>query len=128
MLDNGKASTDVELDSLPVFVINARTDVLFSKPGATLADAVERGKAYLAAGATTVFVWGGPQGRGLHDEEIQTLVKEFNGMVNVLHSTAPGKLSITAIRDLGVARVSLGRFSYSEGLAAFERLADTVLV
>lgn len=25
MLDNGKASTDVELDSLPVFVINART-------------------------------------------------------------------------------------------------------
>ena len=38
------------------FCINARVDVLGLDPNSTIEDAIARGKAYLAAGATTVFV------------------------------------------------------------------------
>ncbi|KIK69934.1 hypothetical protein GYMLUDRAFT_34337 [Collybiopsis luxurians FD-317 M1] len=112
---------------VPNFVINARTDVLFIKPNATVADAVERGKAYIAAGATCLFVWGGAGAqRGVHDDEIKTLVKELNGMVSVLYSTQPGKLSLTAIKSIGVCRASMGPFPYYEVLAAYKKLADSV--
>ncbi|KAJ5438462.1 uncharacterized protein N7458_009460 [Penicillium daleae] len=47
----------------PDFALNARTDVLFQE-GKTLADAIERGKAFLVAGACTVFVWGGTRWTG----------------------------------------------------------------
>ncbi|OQE14780.1 hypothetical protein PENFLA_c035G09743 [Penicillium flavigenum] len=49
---------------VPDFALNARTDVL-SQEGTTLDDAIVRGKAFLEAGACTVFVWGGPKGRGV---------------------------------------------------------------
>ncbi|KIK63973.1 hypothetical protein GYMLUDRAFT_83377 [Collybiopsis luxurians FD-317 M1] len=110
---------------VPNFCVNARTDVLFL-PDATIDDAVKRGKAYLAAGATTVFVWGGPGGRGLRDHEIKTLVAELDGMVNVIHLPRPGKLSLSEIRSLGVARTSMGHMPYVAALTAFEQLADTI--
>ncbi|KAJ5168919.1 uncharacterized protein N7482_004513 [Penicillium canariense] len=46
---------------VPDFVLNARTDVLF-QAGASIDDAVARGRAFLGAGACTVFVWGGAAG------------------------------------------------------------------
>lgn len=40
---------------VPDFMINAHTDILVH--GGELSEAIERGKAYLAAGTNTVFVW-----------------------------------------------------------------------
>ncbi|TAQ88227.1 hypothetical protein B7494_g3460 [Chlorociboria aeruginascens] len=53
---------------VPDFVINARTDAIVL--GGTIEDAIERGKKYLEARATTVFVWGG-SARGLRDVEVE---------------------------------------------------------
>ena len=63
-------------EGVPDFVLNARTDAFVlgrdRDPADVLADAVERGKAYLDAGAPTVFVPG-----LLNEEQISTLVEAF---------------------------------------------------
>lgn len=104
---------------VPDFVINARTDVLVY--GGTISDAIERGKAFLEAGATTVFVWGGPKGRGVRDAEVRQLVEGLGGMVNVKMNLRPGFLKAKEIAELGVARISIGPELYykaSEGFRA----------
>ena len=113
---------------VPDFVVNARTDVLFEQEGATLADAVERGKAYLAAGGTTVFVWGGPRGRGVSREEIQILVKEFGGMLNVSMKLAPGFLNVKDLMEIGVARISIGPGLYRVALDTVKASVDRIYV
>jgi 2-methylisocitrate lyase-like PEP mutase family enzyme len=68
--------------------VNARTDI--SGADRTIQDAIKRDKAYLAAGATTAFAWGGPGGHGVSREEIKDLVKAFDGKLNVkLKQTSP---------------------------------------
>lgn len=74
--------------------------------GGTLTEVIQGGKKYLAAGATTVFIWGG--GRGVSSQEVKTLVKEFDGRLNVLLSGKADGLTIPQIRELGVARISVG--------------------
>lgn len=89
---------------VPDFVVNARCDTLAHE--GTFEDALERGKAYLAAGATCVFVIPGPQrkiGRG----EIEEMVKTFEGRVNVGWNPA-SPLSVRDVVDLGPIRVSVG--------------------
>jgi len=89
------------------FVVNARADPLLH--GGTLKACVEKGKAYLAAGATTVFVLGGTEGRkSLTSEEIRYLVNELGGMVNVGLKLREGNLTARELADLGVARISMG--------------------
>ncbi|KAJ5518627.1 Pyruvate/Phosphoenolpyruvate kinase [Penicillium expansum] len=63
---------------VPDFVVNARTDVLLTENG-TIEEAIERGRAFLEAGATTVFVWGGPSGRGVSSAEVTKLVDALGG-------------------------------------------------
>jgi 2-methylisocitrate lyase-like PEP mutase family enzyme len=92
---------------VPDFVVNARTDVLY-QDGKSVDDAVRRGRALLEAGACTVFVWGGPKGRGVSKEEVKVLVREFEGRVNVMMLLGEGFLGPQEIRQLGVARVSIG--------------------
>lgn len=91
------------------FVINARTDVmvLAPRPEDALEEAVRRGKAFLAAGATTVFVWGG-SARGLSKVEVERLVREFGGKLAVLLSSAEDGLSVEELAVIGVARISIG--------------------
>ena len=85
-------------------VINARTDGFlrgFGAPDARLGVAIERGKAFLAAGADCVFV------PGVRDKAtIGALVTGIGGAVNVL--AVDGSPSIAELEALGVARVSLG--------------------
>ena len=85
-------------------VINARTDVFLKgigAPEARLGVAIDRGKAFLAAGADCVFV------PGVRDREtIGELVRGIGGPVNILATT--GTPSIPDLEALGVARVSLG--------------------
>ncbi|OOQ89990.1 carboxyphosphonoenolpyruvate phosphonomutase-like protein [Penicillium brasilianum] len=110
----------------PDFALNARTDVLF-QDGKTLEDALERGRAFLEAGAWTVFVWGGPGGRGVSREEVQVLVRELQGRVNVKMNLREGFLGVEEIRELGVARVSLGPELWKCAMKAVKEQAELLL-
>ncbi|KAI0437880.1 phosphoenolpyruvate phosphomutase-domain-containing protein [Xylaria telfairii] len=110
------------------FVVNARCDVLCpmtKRDGSEgeeerlLEETVRRGKRYLEAGATTVFVWGGA--RGLRDAEVRTLVRELGGRLAVKLATGPDKLSVKELADMGVARISVGPSLY---LAANKTVRD----
>ena len=74
---NVRAIMDAAIsEGVPDFVLNARTDAFVlgrdRDQAEVLADAVERGKAYLDAGAPVVFVPG-----LLDEEQISTLVDAF---------------------------------------------------
>jgi len=90
---------------VPHFVINARTDAL--KKGETLDEAITRGKAFLQAGAEVVFVWGGPE-RGMSKEEVEQLIKAFDGRLNVKLGSKPDSLSVKELSEMGVSRISVG--------------------
>lgn len=109
---------------VPDFVVNARSDALFQGEG--LEGVVKRGKAYLAAGATTVFVWGGGS-RGVSSAEIKRLVMEFEGMLNVSMRQGGEYLTKDQIQELGVARVSMGPGLYLTAIAAFSNAVDRIL-
>ena len=85
-------------------VVNARTDVFLRQIGETsrrIDDAVERGRAYRAAGADCVFV------PGVTDAPtIQALVSGIGGPINVL--AVAGTPPVAELEKLGVARLSVG--------------------
>lgn len=58
---------------VPQFVVNARTDILGA--GGTVKEAIERGQAYLNAGATTFFIWRTPRSGGATRGEIVEVVQ-----------------------------------------------------
>jgi 2-methylisocitrate lyase-like PEP mutase family enzyme len=118
---------------LPDFVINARTDVLRLKPNPEgwtremmLEEAVKRGKAFLDAGATCVFVWGGAAGV-ITREEVKKLVKEFQGRLAVKLADDKTGLSVKELAELGVCRTSVGPSLYSKDIAALKRKAERIL-
>lgn len=128
-----------EENGCPDFVVNARCDVLnlaFRKgvaesgdageQGTLLHEVVARGKAYLDAGATTVFVWGG-SGRGLRDHEIRTLVSEFGGRLAVKLSSGENALSVAELADMGVARISVGPSLYLAGNKTVREEAERIV-
>jgi 2-methylisocitrate lyase-like PEP mutase family enzyme len=65
-------------------------------------------RVFLDAGACTVFVWGGPSGRGVSSAEIQKLVGALGGMANVKMNLREGYYGVKEIQELGVARISVG--------------------
>ncbi|KAA8647646.1 hypothetical protein EYZ11_004791 [Aspergillus tanneri] len=110
---------------VPDFVVNARTDVLGS-PGGTVQDAIERGKAFLEAGACTVFVWG-PGGRGVSSAEIKELVAALGGKVNVKLVLKDGFLTVPELKAIGVARISVGPELWRAAMGSFKDTADRLL-
>lgn len=109
---------------VPDFVLNARTDA-FVKAGDrdrrdVLADAVERGTAFLDAGAPVVFVPG-----ILNEEEIGELVAAF-GPQRLTTIGIPGTPSLARQAELGVARVSYGPMSQRVALTALAQLVEAV--
>ncbi|KAK0872094.1 hypothetical protein LTS02_001588 [Friedmanniomyces endolithicus] len=99
-------------NNLPDFVINARTDTM--RHGGTLEDAIDRGRAYSAAGAFNIFVWGGPQRDGLKRAEVEALTEAFEGRLNVMRSDMEaGGLTVPDLARIGVARCSMGPFLQS---------------
>ncbi|KAL4925385.1 isocitrate lyase/PEP mutase family protein [Aspergillus undulatus] len=110
---------------VPDFVINARTDILGL--GGSIEEAIERGRAFLEAGACTVFVWGGPGGRGVSKEEITKLVDAFQGRLNVKLILKDGFLTVSELKQMGVARISMGPELYKAAMRAFEETANQVL-
>ncbi|GAA2883613.1 isocitrate lyase/phosphoenolpyruvate mutase family protein [Pseudonocardia halophobica] len=106
------------------FVLNARTDA-FLKAGdrdaeEVLADAIERGRAYLEAGATTFFV------PGRLDETTVGRLVEALGERKVNLIGVPGSIPLETAQRLGVARVSYGPWSQNVALTALAALAEDV--
>ncbi len=85
-------------------VINARIDsYLFQvgEPDLRLGETLMRAKAYMQAGASSIFV------PGVHDPAlIQTLVREIAAPLNIL--AGAGAPSAPELFKLGVARISIG--------------------
>ncbi|KAF1846706.1 PEP phosphonomutase-like protein [Cucurbitaria berberidis CBS 394.84] len=94
-------------EGVPDFVVNARTDALFA--GQNVDEAVQRGKAYLQAGAANVFIWGGPSRKGWSRGEVEKATEALEGKLNViLVRMKPDGLSVKELAEMGVARVSVG--------------------
>ncbi|KAH6893147.1 phosphoenolpyruvate phosphomutase-domain-containing protein [Thelonectria olida] len=120
-----KAAADA---GCPDFVLNARCDLFHFVDGgeALLDEAIARGKAYLAAGATTVFYWGGP-GRGLRTAWVERLVKELDGRVAVILGPFPNLLTVAELAKIGVARISVGPSLYRIATEAIRQAAGKLL-
>ncbi len=91
--------------SVPDFVVNARCDVLLQ--GGEMKEVLDRGREYLAAGATTVFVWGG-RARGTRKTEVIEMIEAFKGKLNVSMRLSPDALGVEELARLGVSRISVG--------------------
>lgn len=107
---------------VPDFVVNARCDILLQ--GGSLPEAIARGQAYLAAGATTAFVWGGPSRGGISRDEVTELVQAFDGRLNVMLS---GGLTTQQLADIGVARISIGPALYLAAMTKLKQDAEKIL-
>ena len=106
------------------FVLNARTDAFLDAagrgPDAVLTDAIERGRAFLDAGAPVVFVPG-----RVTDDQVVALVDAF-GKQRLSLLPAPGGLSLDRLEQLGVARVSFGPFPQRVALTALQEMVEGV--
>lgn len=105
------------------FALNARTDAWVlggDRPESeVVADAIERGRAFLDAGATCVFV---PRaGREAIAEVVAALGERT---VSVIGS--PGSPTSAELAALGVARVSYGPFTQRVALGALQDLATGI--
>ncbi|MDQ1722957.1 MAG: hypothetical protein QOI26_2691 [Pseudonocardiales bacterium] len=107
-----------EAEGVP-FVLNARTDAYLlagdRDPSAVLADAIERGRAFLDAGADCVFVPG-----RLEAEVVRQLVEGI-GERKISILGLPGTPAPRELAELGVARVSFGPWPQRVAMTA---LAD----
>lgn len=107
------------------FVLNARTDALVrggDRPRAeSIADAIERGRAYLDAGATAVFV------PGVLDADDTRALVEGIGERKVSVIGLPGALTAAEYEALGVARVSYGPMPQNVALTALKHLGVSLL-
>ncbi|MCJ1674938.1 isocitrate lyase/phosphoenolpyruvate mutase family protein [Rathayibacter sp. VKM Ac-2929] len=118
-----KAVAAAEEEAVP-FALNARTDVFLRAGdrdrGEVLADAIERGRAYLDAGATCFFVPG-----LLQDAELEALVAAL-GRRRVSVIGVPGSQSPARFEELGLARVSYGPWTQRVALTALQDAATAL--
>jgi 2-methylisocitrate lyase-like PEP mutase family enzyme len=109
---------------VPDFVVNARCDILVH--GGKLEEVIQRGKQYLEAGATTVFVWGGSK-RGVSRQEVEEMVKAFGGRLNVSMRLAPDALNTKQLSEIGVARISIGPALQFKAMETYAKEAEKIL-
>ena len=104
-------------------VLNARIDVFLRGDGelkSRVGEAIERGSAYLAAGADCVYPI------GLIDAgSIARLVEQVNGPVNIL--LRAGTPSLRRLRTMGVRRVSVGGGLWDRAMDGTEELARRLM-
>lgn len=118
MVEKIAAARQTSAALLPEFFINARTDGFWAGGSGpeVLEEAIERGRAYLAAGADCVFV-----PLVTDRDSIETLVSAFDAPLNLLTTATLPPLS--ELKDLGVRRVSTGGALARSVLGHLQRLA-----
>jgi 2-methylisocitrate lyase-like PEP mutase family enzyme len=113
-----------EAEGVP-FALNARTDAFLRAgdrdPEAVLGDAIERGRAFVDAGATCVFVPG-----KLDTDTVRRLVDGI-GRQKISIIAVPGSLTQAELAGLGVARISFGPWSLRVALTAWADTATELL-
>jgi 2-methylisocitrate lyase-like PEP mutase family enzyme len=111
-------------EGVPDFVLNARTDAFLRAADRdqhdVLADAIERGRAFLDAGAPVVFVPG-----RLDEEQVVALMEAF-GPQRLTLLPVPGSPSLARLEELGVARCSFGPFPQRWALTALQQMVEGV--
>jgi 2-methylisocitrate lyase-like PEP mutase family enzyme len=111
-----------EQEGVPDFVLNARTDAFTLGKGRDradkLAEAGERCRAYLDAGAPVVFV-----PARLDETGVTTLVEAL-GTQRLTMIAIPGNPPFARLEELGVARVSFGPMSLNVALTALQELVE----
>ena len=124
-VDAVEAVLDVAQQEGVDFVLNARTDAFLragDKPHAdVLADAIERGSAYLATGAPVVFVPG-----KVSEDDIKAFVDAW-GTQKLTLMGGVGSVPPARMEELGVARVSYGPWAQSVALMALQDLTTDVI-
>lgn len=104
-------------------VINARTDAFWqtgAEPSAAMTNTLERGRAYLDAGADCIFI------PGMRDpKKIQMVVDAWKAPVNIL--AGPGVPSLAELGRLGVKRVSFGSGPMRAAMGALRKIAQEAL-
>ncbi|KAK4451076.1 phosphoenolpyruvate phosphomutase-domain-containing protein [Podospora aff. communis PSN243] len=111
-------------EGVPDFVVNARSDAFMM--GGTLDEAVERGKQYLEAGATTAYVFPGPA-KNIDEKGVEMVVRELGGMVNLavrVVGVGPEDLTSKDLARFGVARISVGPQLYLAAAHALKTAAE----
>jgi 2-methylisocitrate lyase-like PEP mutase family enzyme len=106
--------------------INARTDVFLpgrstGSPDDMFSEALERARAYQAAGANGIFV-----PRLVEETMIERFAAACDLPLNIL--LTPGAPSPARLRELGVARISHGHFAYVAMIEAVEAAAKAAFV
>lgn len=109
-----------ESEGVP-FVLNARTDAFVRAGGRpvseSIADAIERGRAYLEAGASLVFV------PGVLDADVTRQLVEGIGDRRISVIGLKGALTAAEYEALGVARISYGPETQRVALTALQDTA-----
>jgi len=112
-----------EAEGIP-FVLNARTDAFLKagdrEPEAVLLDAIERGRAFLDAGAACVFVPG-----RLDAVTVGRLVSGI-GERKVSLIGVPGSVPSSELQRLGVARLSFGPWTQRATLTLLQDLSNAL--
>lgn len=112
-----------EAEGVP-FALNARTDAFVRaghRPVAeSVADAIQRGRAFLDAGATAVFV------PGMLDANITRQLVDGLGEGKLSVIGLPGTLAASEYEKLGVARISYGPLPQRVALTAVQDLAASL--
>jgi len=113
-----------EQEGVPDFVLNARTDAFIrgrdNDPADNLGAAIERGRAFLDAGAPVVFVPG-----VLTEDQVGALVDAL-GPHRLTLIGIPGNPPLARLQELGVARVSYGPLPQNVALTALQELVEDV--
>jgi len=126
-------------------VINARTDAYWQAgvgPAEAMRGTLERGKAYLQAGADCVFIPGlrnpehiktvidhlsapGPRSNDLRNNDVRDVHQDAVHRVSPVNILAgPGVPSIPELAKLGVKRVSYGSGPHRAAMGLLRRMAD----
>lgn len=112
-----------EQKGIPLF-INARTDAFFVQGDGSAAatrEAIERGKAYAAAGASGLFI------PGLTTDTLIAQVCE-NSTLPVNAMMMDGLPSHDRLAELGIARISYGNLSYTQAMKTLAQEAQNARV
>ncbi len=105
------------------FVLNARTDTYMAGHPDAFAETIRRAEHYIAAGADCIFVPGVSAA-----DEIRRLTAEIDAPVNVVAGLVEPVLDAATLRDLGVARISVGGTLTRAALSLVDRAGREMLV
>jgi 2-methylisocitrate lyase-like PEP mutase family enzyme len=112
---------------VPDFVVNARSDTFLM--GGELDESIRRGKKYLEAGATTVYVFWHPA-KEMVEADVQKVIDGLDGRANIQPRRASPvqtkALTTADLAKMGAARVSVGPQLYLAVTAALTAAAKSL--